>query len=175
MIHIKPLKNSDRSMNMNENGFDFGTRLRHVRETRGLTQGDMADIIGITLRNYQYYERGEHRLPTSTLYCILHALDISADYFFGFVSNPDSHKKTNSRSWVSYDAVSEAEKNERKKIDTIADIRAGLFEIMSMTEINADMRSRITEIIRSLEELSMLSKSNAEMLRNSLGKFLNAI
>lgn len=156
---------------MNEKGFDFGARLRHVREVRGLTQGDVADIIGISLRNYQYYEHGKHRLPTATLYSILHVLDVSADYFFGLVSNPESHKTINSSSWDSFDVISNAEKTEREIGKTISNIRNGLFAIISNAE-STEVRSEIKEVLRKLEEVSILSEENAETLRNALSRHL---
>lgn len=155
---------------MNENEFDFGARLRHIRKMRGMMQEDIADIIGISLRNYQYYERGEHRLPITTLYNILHVLDISADYFFGLTLNPDSHK-TGSNSWESFDFVANAEKTEREIGENVANIRSELFKVIRKMK-NDELRSEIKDILRNLEETSMLSESNARTLRSALSQYL---
>ena len=72
--------------------FRYGSRLRHIRMMRGLTQADMASIIGTSTRNYRNYEWEECRLPVTVLYDILCALDISADYFFDRSADPNAHK-----------------------------------------------------------------------------------
>ena len=36
----------------------FGEKLKKLRESRKLTQTQMADMLGVSLRTYQYYESG---------------------------------------------------------------------------------------------------------------------
>lgn len=50
-----------------------GERLRVTRERLGKSQAEMADSLGISTRGYQYYERGERRLPVKVLDTV-HAL-----------------------------------------------------------------------------------------------------
>ncbi len=42
----------------------MGLQLKQARETAQLTQKEVAQIIGISERQYQYYERGE-RVPNA--------------------------------------------------------------------------------------------------------------
>ena len=37
--------------------------LREARKSRSLTQKDMADLLGVSMRMYNYYESGEKRIP----------------------------------------------------------------------------------------------------------------
>jgi transcriptional regulator with XRE-family HTH domain len=37
--------------------------LREARKERGLTQRAMADLLGVSMRMYNYYESGEKRIP----------------------------------------------------------------------------------------------------------------
>ena len=46
---------------------DFSDRLVQFREHRHLSQTAVANEIGIALRTYQYYERGEREPQLSTL------------------------------------------------------------------------------------------------------------
>ena len=53
---------------------DFGKRLKALREAKGLKQREMAEAMGLKLRQYQRYEYGEIGVP-------LEALNFFADYF----------------------------------------------------------------------------------------------
>ena len=53
---------------------DFGKRLKALREAKGLKQREMAEAMGLKLRQYQRYEYGEIGEP-------LEALNFFADYF----------------------------------------------------------------------------------------------
>lgn len=39
------------------------TRLKNIRKNLRYTQKEMADLLGVGLRNYQYYESGETKIP----------------------------------------------------------------------------------------------------------------
>lgn len=44
---------------------DLGQRLTAVRGTTGLSQGAFADTLGLSLRAYANYERGEREMPVA--------------------------------------------------------------------------------------------------------------
>ena len=50
----------------------FGDRLRDVREAMGLSQQDLADLCGVTMRSQRNYEKGE-RNPDSVYLAALAA------------------------------------------------------------------------------------------------------
>ncbi len=71
--------------------FDFGQRLRQIREENRLTQKQFAERIGSTERGIQRYESGE-RLPAfNVIISILDNLDVDANYLLGRTDNPKVH------------------------------------------------------------------------------------
>lgn len=45
---------------------DLGKRLKALRESKGLKQREMAEMMGLQLRRYQRYEYGEVSVPLDT-------------------------------------------------------------------------------------------------------------
>lgn len=62
---------------------DFGKRLRDTRMSYGLTQQQVADHLGLSLRVYQGYEQGVRRPKFEALIDICRLLNVSADYLLG--------------------------------------------------------------------------------------------
>lgn len=61
----------------------FGNRLRELRKGKGLTQQDMADTMGLTMRNYQRYEYGKINVPATTLNFFADFFNVTTDYLLG--------------------------------------------------------------------------------------------
>ena len=61
----------------------FGNRLKKLRKEKGLTQQNMADMMGITMRNYQRYEYGDINVPAATLNFFADYFGVTADYLLG--------------------------------------------------------------------------------------------
>lgn len=61
----------------------FSERIKGLRKARDLTQKQMAEILSITVRNYQYYESGEREPNFETLRDIAGKLHVSIDYLSG--------------------------------------------------------------------------------------------
>ncbi len=59
-----------KSMNLEK----FSANLKYLRQKKGLTQGEMAKLLGVTTNHYQKIEYGKVNIPVLTL-CFL------ADYF----------------------------------------------------------------------------------------------
>jgi len=55
---------------------DVGRKIGEFRQARGLTQEDMAERLGIALRNYQQMERGKQNLTLRTLVKLATLLEI---------------------------------------------------------------------------------------------------
>ena len=62
---------------------DFSLMLFHLRKERGLKQQEVADGLGISLRAYQYYERGEREPQLSVLIRMADYFDLSLDELVG--------------------------------------------------------------------------------------------
>lgn len=58
-------------------------RLKALRKERNLTQQDMADMLGIKARTYQYYEGNDHRPDYETLMVLADYFGVSTDYLLG--------------------------------------------------------------------------------------------
>ena len=62
---------------------DIAKRVRELREFRGLRQGDLGDLVGITYQQIYKYEASLNRISCGVLKRIADALDVSPGYFFG--------------------------------------------------------------------------------------------
>lgn len=68
--------------------FNFGERLRQIRENHHLTQKQFAEKIGSTERGIRRYESGEREPAFRVIISILDNIDVSADYLLGRSDNP---------------------------------------------------------------------------------------
>lgn len=59
-----------------------GGRIRLRRTLLGLSQGGLAEAIGLTFQQVQKYERGANRVSASMLYRVAQALDVPVSFFF---------------------------------------------------------------------------------------------
>ncbi len=60
-----------------------GTRVRLLRQARKLSQGALADAIGVTFQQVQKYERATNRISISMLARIARALDTTVPELVG--------------------------------------------------------------------------------------------
>jgi transcriptional regulator with XRE-family HTH domain len=74
---------------------DVGARMRERRIMLGLTQQQMAELIGVTYQQAHKYEKGINRVAAGRLYSIARALGVEVGYFYeglplggGFVPSP---------------------------------------------------------------------------------------
>ncbi len=61
----------------------FGKRLKALRREKGLKQTEMAEIMGITNRQYQSYEYGTVNVPATTLNFFADFFGVTTDYLLG--------------------------------------------------------------------------------------------
>ena len=61
----------------------FAERLRGLRTDKKVMAKTMAELLQITPRNYQRYERGEVDPPTSKTIFLADFFNVSADYLVG--------------------------------------------------------------------------------------------
>ena len=59
-----------------------GARIRERRIMLGLTQHQMADLIGVTYQQAHKYEKGINRVAAGRLYSIARALGVDVSYFY---------------------------------------------------------------------------------------------
>jgi len=61
--------------------------LKLLRKEKGLTQRNMADIMGVIERQYVRYESGENGLSVDKLIFLADFFDVSIDYLVGRSDN----------------------------------------------------------------------------------------
>ncbi|WP_051350727.1 helix-turn-helix domain-containing protein [Caloramator sp. ALD01] len=66
----------------------FGSRLKMLREEKGLKQKDLAKIIGISDRTIGMYEQGRREPDFETLIKIADHFGVTTDYLLGRTDNP---------------------------------------------------------------------------------------
>ena len=64
-------------------------RLRVLREQKNLTQSDLADRMGVKLRQYQRYEHGEQGLSMEGWIFLADFYNVSLDYLVGRSDDPE--------------------------------------------------------------------------------------
>lgn len=68
-----------------------GTRIRERRIMMGLSQQQMADMIGVTYQQAHKYERGINRISAGRLYEITQVLGVPVSYFFDGLEDSEEH------------------------------------------------------------------------------------
>lgn len=58
-------------------------RLKELRFERNLTQKQIADMLGISIRAYSHYETGDREPPIALIKQICKLFEVSADYLLG--------------------------------------------------------------------------------------------
>jgi transcriptional regulator with XRE-family HTH domain len=75
-------KGEEPSSRANDTDRHVGSRIRERRIMLGLSQQQMADMIGVTYQQAHKYERGINRISSGRLYEIAQALKVPVGYFF---------------------------------------------------------------------------------------------
>lgn len=63
-------------------------RIKELRESKGLTQREIADAIFCSQQVYSNYELGQRDIPTEVLISLAEYFDVSIDYILGITNNP---------------------------------------------------------------------------------------
>ncbi len=72
-----------------------GNRMRDRRFMLGLTQHQLAELIGVTYQQAHKYEKGINRIAGGRLYTIAQALGVEVGFFYeGISAQPGSGKPT---------------------------------------------------------------------------------
>ncbi len=117
-----------------------GKRVRHRRWMVGMTQQQLAEMVGIKFQQIQKYETGMNRVSASRLYEIALALDTPIPFFFdGF--NREGQ------------AASEFEDGGQTPRDLLAD-REALELVRSYYAIPENQRRRLFELARVLSDVA---------------------
>lgn len=93
-----------------ETDLHVGKRLRRRRRLLGMTQQDLAGMVGVRFQQIQKYECGANRITSSRLYELSKALNVSVQYFFdGMIDPANSHLAANDADSIEGDILSQKE------------------------------------------------------------------
>ena len=61
----------------------YGERMKALRKERKVPQQQLADLMGVKIRGYQYYETEKTAPPINALIALADFYDVSIDYLVG--------------------------------------------------------------------------------------------
>ena len=114
-----------------------GKRLRRRRRLLGMTQQDLASMVGVRFQQIQKYETGTYRVSASRLWDIAEALGVNVAYFF---EGLDEEKTAETA-------------GQEAPIDVMGDKEA-MDLIRSYYAIPEDQRRRLFELARVLSDVA---------------------
>jgi transcriptional regulator with XRE-family HTH domain len=71
---------------------DFHEKIKFVRNSRNLTQRQVAQALNVTERNYQRYEAGSHKPSFDVVAKLAILFQTSADFLLGLTDDPTIHR-----------------------------------------------------------------------------------
>ncbi len=69
---------------------DIGKNLKYMRQSRGLTQKNIGDLLGVSFQQVQKYESGANKLPIEHLFRLKNYYGTNYEAFFSGVNDRDS-------------------------------------------------------------------------------------
>jgi transcriptional regulator with XRE-family HTH domain len=78
-VAASPRRSTSRTQDIDRH---VGARIRERRIMLGLTQQQLADLIGVTYQQAHKYERAINRVSAGRLFEIAHVLSVPVSYFF---------------------------------------------------------------------------------------------
>ena len=71
----------------------LGERITNLRKARGITQVELAEILGVSQQTVQAYEVGRRRIQVSALPVVARTLGVPLEELFGVVRKPERSKR----------------------------------------------------------------------------------
>jgi transcriptional regulator with XRE-family HTH domain len=69
--------------------FDFGNHLKKMRQSKNITQRQLAEFIGASERGIQNYELNVRKPNFDIIIKLCRYFDVSADYLLGLSDEPE--------------------------------------------------------------------------------------
>lgn len=67
----------------------FGEKVRMLRESKDLTQGQLGKEVNMTQRKVSYIENGKYEPSLEDIFTLCKFFNVSSDYFLGLPRNLD--------------------------------------------------------------------------------------
>lgn len=112
---------------------NFHERLKFLREKKGITQKDMAEILDISKSAYIKYERGEREPKYGTLVALSEIFNVSVDYLIGKtdIENKDKERINDIYDFISSDEFKLAQ---GKKLDSVLKLISEFMQVIYLLE-----------------------------------------
>ena len=96
MVEVQPDPQTEAKQSHRANAADrhVGARIRERRVMMGLSQQQLARMIGVTYQQAHKYEKGINRVAAGRLYNIAQALGVEVGYFFEGLESKEDFKPT---------------------------------------------------------------------------------
>lgn len=76
------------------------SRLREIREASGITQEQLAEMLGVPVLRVWKYENGKSKVGADYIAKVADALSVSADYLLGISDDPTPNELKNGLSVI---------------------------------------------------------------------------
>jgi transcriptional regulator with XRE-family HTH domain len=122
---------------------DVSLRIRQRRIMLGLTQQQMAELIGVTYQQAHKYEKGINRIAAGRLFTIAQALGVDVTYFFDGMDTERAFKPTPQQRMLLELARNFISMPSRKHQEAICNLARALSnpELVSAHELSAPLEN----------------------------------
>ena len=100
-----------------------GKRLKQRRILLGLSQTQMADMLGISFQQIQKYEKGTNRISASRLVDLSNVLDVNITYFFNEIPTNVLKQSPRLMTSLNEESSNEIKDNPMTKRETLTLVR----------------------------------------------------
>lgn len=141
--HINPHRaRDDAAEGPNPVDVHAGRRVRLRRTLLGMSQGRLAEALGVTFQQVQKYERGTNRIGASRLHDIARILGVPVSYFFDEMeTSPPGHGEREAAG-----GPRASEREQMSKRETLELVRA-YYRIPDRR-----VRKRVVDLLRSIAD-----------------------
>jgi transcriptional regulator with XRE-family HTH domain len=100
----------------------LGERIAHLRKEHGITQTQLAQLLGVSQQAVQAYEAGSRSIQVTTLARMAKALFASVEELFGHSSEASTRKRGPAPKWhQQLEAIDQLPKSQQKVIVQMLD------------------------------------------------------
>jgi len=99
----------------------LGERITKLRKAHGITQVQLADILGVSQQTIQAYEVGRRRIQVSALPTVARVLSVELEELFGEPQQRSRKRGPASRLQEQIEAVSHLPKNRQRFVSEMLD------------------------------------------------------
>lgn len=69
----------------------YNERIQFIRDSKNITQKEIAELLGIKQQQYARYEKGINIMPVTYLPKICKILEVSSDYILGLTNKKEPY------------------------------------------------------------------------------------